>query len=40
LALDKGDDEEVIRCFEACGAKSKNRNKDFLLMSAYMDFDQ
>lgn len=40
LALDKEDDDEIIRCFEACGAKSKKNNKEFLLMSAYMDFDQ
>lgn len=40
LALEKNDDEEVIKTFKDIGAKSKNDNKEFLLMSAYMDFDQ
>lgn len=40
LALEKNDDEEIITTFKDIGAKSKNGNKEFLLMSAYMDFDQ
>lgn len=39
LAIEREDDDEIIKCYKAIGAKSKKDERAFYLLSAYLDFD-